>query len=334
MGPFLFERSTDRSRDRLFQTYDSGVTTVPAQSATLGGSLRLIAADIKLAHSVFALPFAVLAAFIAQVASRLSWQSFAGKMVLILVCMVTARTWAMLVNRLADRDIDAENARTKRRVFASGQLASGRGWGIAFACAAAFIAAASGFWFAYGNWWPVALGVPVLGWIALYSYTKRFTALCHVFLGTSLAIAPLAAALAVWPEAIQTVPTLWWIAGFVVAWVAGFDVVYALQDEGFDKGKGLRSVPAALGSAGARTVSMLLHAAAAAALVMVWRSYEAFGPIFVVGVAAVLGLLVTEHVIVYRGAQRGLAGLNMAFFTLNGVVSCVLGVLGVIDLFA
>jgi 4-hydroxybenzoate polyprenyltransferase len=292
-----------------------------------------MAADIKLAHSVFALPFAVLAAFIAQVASGLSWQSFAGKMALILICMVAARTWAMLVNRLADRDIDAANPRTQRRAFAAGRLEAGQGWGVALACAGVFIAACAGFKLLYDNWWPLALSVPVLAWIALYSYTKRFTALCHVFLGTSLAIAPLAAALAVWPEALRTVPTLWWIAGFVVAWVAGFDVIYALQDEGFDQSKGLRSIPAALGSAGARAVSMVLHAGAAAALVLAWKSHAGFGLIMLAGVVAVLALLVTEHVIVYRGAQRGLAGLNMAFFTLNGVVSCVLGVLGVVDLF-
>jgi 4-hydroxybenzoate polyprenyltransferase len=310
------------------------VTIAPAQPATLGGSLKLIAADIKLAHSVFALPFAVLAAFIAQAASGLSWQTFAGKFALVLLCMVTARTWAMLVNRLADRGIDFENPRTRRRVFASGQLESGRGWTVAFACAAVFVVATGGFWLFFGNRWPIVLSVPVLGWIALYSYTKRFTALCHLFLGTSLAIAPLAAALAVWPEAVRSVHTLWWIAGFVVAWVAGFDVIYALQDEGFDQHKGLRSIPAALGSAGARLVSILLHTAAAAALIVAWRSLEAFGPIMGVGVAAVLTLLIAEHIIVYRGAKRGLVGLNMAFFTLNGVASCVLGVLGVVDLFA
>jgi len=282
---------------------------------------------------VFALPFAVLAAFIAQVASGLSWVSFGGKFALILVCMVTARTWAMLVNRLADRGFDAQNPRTQRRVFAAGRLSAAQGWGVALACAAVFIAACGGFRLLYDNWWPIALSVPVLGWIALYSYTKRFTALCHVFLGTSLAIAPLAAALAVWPEALRTTPSLWWIAGFVVAWVAGFDVIYALQDEGFDKGRGLRSIPAALGSAGARAVSIFLHLGAGAALIMAWRSHASFGPLLGAGVVAVLALLVTEHVIVYRGARRGLAGLNMAFFTLNGVVSCVLGALGVADLF-
>lgn len=308
------------------------VTTAPAQPTALGASLRLIAADIKLAHTVFAMPFAVLAAFMARPGT--AWGAFAVKLLLIVVCMVLARTWAMLVNRLADRHIDAANPRTQRRVFASGQLHAFRGWSVALACAGLFVLATGLFWWFFDNPWPCWLSVPVLGWVALYSYTKRFTALCHLFLGASLAIAPLAAAVAVKPLALAGTPSIFWLAAFVLLWVAGFDVIYALQDERFDKEHRLSSIPAALGSAGARTVSMLLHAGAALALVAAWTSHPALGRLFGVGVAAVIALLVSEHIIVARGARRGLAGLNMAFFTLNGVVSCVLGAGGVADLLA
>jgi 4-hydroxybenzoate polyprenyltransferase len=310
--------------------YAGRVTTAPAQPVALGKSLRLIAADIKLSHSVFAMPFAVLAAFMARAGT--AWGGFAVKLLLIVACMVLARTWAMLVNRLADRDIDAANPRTRRRVFASGELGAFRGWSVAFACAVLFVLATALFWWLFQNPWPCWLSVPVLAWVALYSFTKRFTALCHIFLGTSLAVAPLAAAVAIRPEALATTPSIWWLAAFVVMWVAGFDVIYALQDEGFDRDKKLNSIPAALGSKAARTVSMLLHAGAALALIAAWTSHPELGRLFGVGVAIVLALLVSEHIIVARGARRGLAGLNMAFFTLNGVVSCVLGALGVIDL--
>ncbi len=291
-----------------------------------------MAADIKLSHSIFAMPFAVLAAFLSHAASAEAWSVFAGKLGLIVVCMVLARTWAMLVNRLVDRGFDAANPRTARRAFAAGTLAARRGWAVAAGCALLFVAASSGFWWFYANPWPVALSLPVLGWVALYSWTKRWTALCHGVLGVSLAMAPLAAGLAVSPEALVTTPAIWWLAGFVVMWVAGFDVIYALQDEGFDIGRGLKSIPAALGSRGARAVSALLHAGAAGALRMAWWSHPAFGWLFAAGAVLVAGLLVMEHLIVARSARRGLAGLNMAFFTVNGVVSCVLGALGVVDL--
>jgi 4-hydroxybenzoate polyprenyltransferase len=307
-----------------------GVTTAPAQPVAIGASLRLIAADIKLAHTVFAMPFALLAAFMARPGT--TWGDFGIKLVLIVACMVLARTWAMLVNRLADRRFDAANPRTSRRVFASGQLDAVRGWSVAMACAALFVGVTALFWWFFDNPWPIGLAAPVLGWVAMYSYTKRFTALCHLFLGASLAIAPLAATLAVRPGALGETPAIFWLAGFVLLWVAGFDVIYALQDERFDREHKLNSIPAALGSAGARVASMVLHAGAALALLAAWTSHPELGRVFGVGVAAVIALLVSEHIIVARGARRGLAGLNMAFFTLNGVVSCLLGAVGIVDL--
>lgn len=295
--------------------------------------LVLAAADIKLAHSVFAMPFAVLGAFLARDGSA-GWGRFAGQLALVVVCMVLARTWAMLFNRLVDRRFDAANPRTARRAVASGALPLARAWGLAAGSAGLFLGMAALFGVFYGNWWPGVLGVPVLGWIAFYSLTKRFTALCHVFLGGALAASPLAAALAIDPGVFAgggTAAALWWVAGMVLLWVAGFDVIYALQDIEFDRSARLRSIPAWLGWRGACWAARGLHAGAAAALLLAWWAEPRLGGVFGVGVVVVLGTLVVEHAVL---ARRGKEGLDMAFFTLNGVVSCVLGVAGVVDLLA
>jgi 4-hydroxybenzoate polyprenyltransferase len=328
--------------------YPSTVTTAASQPTDVlpkgvSRSLRLMAGDIKLAHSVFALPFALFAAFIAGPnpaanpgPTASDWLGFLAKLGLIVVCMVLARTWAMLVNRLVDRRLDAANARTSKRVFASGALSPVQGWIVALSCAALLVLVAGVFAWQFKNPWPVRLSVPVLAWLAFYSLTKRFTALCHLVLGASLAASPLAAALAVRSQSVlgpNPNAVIWWLAVFVLLWVAGFDVIYALQDESFDKGKGLKSIPAALGSKAARVASMALHTGAALSLVAAWTSTHRLGPIFGAGIGAVLVLLVTEHIVVTISARRGLAGLNVAFFTLNGVVSCVLGALGIADLF-
>jgi 4-hydroxybenzoate polyprenyltransferase len=238
----------------------------------------------------------------------------------------------MLFNRLADRRFDAENPRTQRRVLASGRLSVRQGWTAAVVAAGVFVLGCAGFWVFFGNPWPVYLAGPVLAWIAFYSLTKRFSVLCHVFLGGALAAAPLAAAIAIDPAALREVPALWAIAGMVLVWVAGFDVIYALQDVEFDRRRGLSSIPARLGASRALWVSRGLHVAAVALLVVAWRLEGRFGVLFLVGILAVAGLLVLEHGILVRNdtARTG-RGLDVAFFTLNGVVSCVLGVLGVVD---
>ncbi|MFZ4575471.1 MAG: 4-hydroxybenzoate octaprenyltransferase [Phycisphaerales bacterium] len=318
------------------------MTTAAASSPSVGGALRLIASDIKLAHSIFALPFAVLGAFMAgpvpgerlfDSARAGEWRAFAGKLALVVVCMVLARTWAMLFNRLVDVRFDAENARTARRVFASGRLSTNTGWAVACGCTALFCGVTALYWLFYDNPWPLALSIPVLAWIAFYSLTKRFTMLCHVFLGGALAASPLAAAIAVEPSRVLTTPALWCIAGFVLAWVAGFDILYALQDEEFDRGRGLHSVPAKLGTSRALLASRVLHGTGLALLVLAQQSGTVLGALFAGGILLVGALLVLEHTIVavrWRGG-KGEASLNMAFFTVNGVVSCVLGVLGVVD---
>lgn len=309
-------------------TVSRDVRIPPPSSAR--ARLSLAASDIKLAHSVFALPFAILGAFLAR-DPALGWPRFGGQLLLIVVCMFFARTWAMLVNRLADRRYDAANPRTQRRAVAAHPTLATDFFVLAGLCAAAFIAAAGAFWVFFDNPWPLLLSAPVLAWIALYSFTKRFTSLCHVFLGGALAVSPLAAAIAVRPEALAETPALFWIAGMVLAWVAGFDVIYALQDIDFDRRTGLCSIPARLGWRRAAWVSRALHAAAAACLALAWRADPRLGWIFGAGVALVGVLLVLEHAVL---ARRGKAGLDMAFFTVNGIVSCVLGAVGVIDLLA
>ncbi len=297
--------------------------------------------DIKIAHSVFALPFAVLGAFL--VAPRtpagdgILWPRFLGQLALVVLCMVFARTWAMLVNRLADRRFDADNPRTARRTFASGRLDARSGWVIALGCAALFQLGAAGFWVFFGNPWPTWLAIPVLAWIALYSFTKRFTWLCHIFLGGALAASPIAAAIAVRGmsafvvEGVGLPPegrAILLLAGFVLCWVAGFDVAYALQDLDFDRRTGLHSIPARLGVRGSLWVSRGLHAVAYTCLIAAWLATPQLGRVFAPAVVLVGGLLIYEHLVL---ARRGVAGLPLAFFTINGVVSVVLGVAGSID---
>jgi 4-hydroxybenzoate polyprenyltransferase len=302
-----------------------------------GGFLRsfsLALRDIKLAHSVFALPFAVLAAFLATPATTSAsqsglWGTFAWQLGLIAACMVCARTWAMLVNRLVDARIDASNPRTSGRVFASGQLSLITGWRMASLSAILFVAACGGFWFVDGNLWPLMLSLPTLGWIALYSLTKRFTALSHIFLGGALGFSPIAAAIAIDPRFLGHSTVIWWLAAMVVLWVAGFDVLYALQDESFDRDTGLHSFPSRLGAARAVQLSRLMHVLSVVALVMASREDPRLGMLFGITVVLVGFLLATEHVVLQR---RGLAGLPVAFFLVNGIVSVLLGTTGIVDI--
>ncbi len=305
------------------------------------GDLKLAARDIKLAHSIFALPFAILASFLAR--SPLdTWTQFGLQLGLVVLCMVAARTWAMMINRIADRQIDAQNPRTARRAVASGALNLARGRAIAGLAAIFFIAACSLFWVFFNNAWPTLLSVPVLAFIASYSYTKRFTALCHIWLGASLAASPLAAAIAIDPGALglpvvpfqdftfgpPTSPAIFFLAGMVLPWVAGFDIIYALQDIDFDRSNKLHSIPAALGQRGALWVSRALHVLAFTMLLLARSKDPRFGLLFTVALVPVGALLVLEHVIL---ARKGPAGLNMAFFTINGIVSCLLGAAGCLD---
>ena len=171
-------------------------------------------------------------------AGTIDWSRFGGQLVLVVLAMVAARTFAMLANRLLDREIDGRNPRTAGRAIPSGRLTIRATAGALATCLVVFVGVCVGFGVLYGNWWPAALALPVLAWIGVYPLFKRFTALCHVYLGSSLALSPLAAALAVEPSALATQPALWLLSVMVLGWVAGFDIIYALQDVEVDRGGG------------------------------------------------------------------------------------------------
>ncbi|MBI1336601.1 MAG: 4-hydroxybenzoate octaprenyltransferase [Phycisphaera sp.] len=304
----------------------TAVIICPVQTLS---KLTLLAGDIKLSHSVFALPFALLAAFIAAAGDG----SPAGKPpgilpgVLIVVCMVLARTVAMSVNRWADARLDADNPRTRGRAIPSGRLSRSYVLTVALVCAGLFIVAASGFWILDDNPWPVLLSPLVLVWLCLYSFTKRFTWLCHLFLGTALAISPLAAGLAIRPESLAR-PDLYLLFVMVASWVAGFDIIYALQDVEIDRASGLWSMPSRLGVEPALWVGRLLHLISLAALVTLVQVSPTLGYLFAVGVGLVACLLVLEHALVWGSRTYH---IPMAFFTVNGLISLLLGGLGIAD---
>ncbi|MEX1016614.1 MAG: UbiA-like polyprenyltransferase [Phycisphaeraceae bacterium] len=287
--------------------------------------VAILARDIKLSHSVFALPFALLATFLAAgTAGRLP---YVGEFVLIVVCMVLARTLAMAVNRWADAGFDADNPRTAGRAIPSGAIGRPFVLGAALACAAGFVAAAGGFWLFYGNPWPVVLSPAVAAYLAGYSFTKRFTWLCHIVLGVALALSPLAAAIAIEPGYLASAGP-WLLALLVTCWVAGFDVIYALQDVGVDREQGLFSMPSRLGVRPALWVSRGLHGVTAAALVAMAMVSPQLGVVFAVAAALTLGLLVLEHVLVAGSKTHR---IPLVFLTVNGVISVALGAAGVVD---
>lgn len=279
----------------------------------------VLATDIKLSHSIFALPFALLAMVLAAGALP-TWPQIA----LIVVCMFFARTYAMLMNRYLDRNIDGHNPRTASRALPSGQLKP-RDVLIAIALTAlGLIAGAIGFGLIDQNWWPAIFSVPVLAWLGAYGLIKRFSLLCHFFLGAALAISPLAAVLAIRPDYLAE-PAIWWLSGFVLFWVGGFDVIYAMADIEHDQQDGLHSIPAKLGPGGALIVAKLTHLVAFGMLMMALRSEPALGQLFYIGVTLVGVLLIVEHAAATRGK------FSMAFFTVNGVISLILGALGIAD---
>jgi 4-hydroxybenzoate polyprenyltransferase len=303
----------------------------PPTAASPIQSIRHIAGDIKIAHSVFALPFALLAAFMAATGpTGLHTSGQFGFSLLLVVCaMVSARSAAMIANRLLDRKIDGANPRTAGRALPSGRLSLGHATVAFLICCALFLLVCLGFLWLQDNAWPIMLGIPVLLWICLYPLAKRFTFLCHAWLGISLAMSPLAAALAIAPDALLQQPAIWLLAGMVLAWVTGFDVLYALQDVQVDRSQGLHSMPSTLGPTTAIWISRLLHATAIVLLALVYVMDTRLHMIFLLSIAAAAAMLLWEHVLIARfGTDR----ITLAFFTLNGVVSCIIGTMGIIDL--
>jgi 4-hydroxybenzoate polyprenyltransferase len=289
---------------------------------SFGSKLALFAADIKINHTIFALPFALLATFMAA-----NGMPAAGVLVLILICMITARTVAMSANRLLDAELDARNPRTAGRAIPSGRLSRLFMATMLLACCATFILATAFFWLLYRNPWPLALSIPVLIYLAAYPLMKRFTRLCHYYLGAALGLAPVCAWIAdsgtiAWPPLIM--------AGAVLCWTAGFDIIYACQDYQSDLETGVISVPARLGISKALWISRLTHAASAALLILLGVSSPLLGPIYFAGAALAVALLIIEHGMV---SATNLSKVGLAFFTMNGIISLLLGTLGIIDVF-
>ena len=288
--------------------------------------------DIKIAHSVFALPFALLGAVMAARGvpeHMVGGRDFAWAMVLVVIAMVAARTAAMLSNRILDRHIDARNQRTATRPLAAGDI-SLRAYLLGlYGSLAVFFGCCLVFVLLLDNPWPLLLSVPVIGWICAYALFKRFTYWCHLWLGASLALSVPAAAIAVNPEAVVQLPALWVLAAMVLCWVAGFDVIYALQDVDTDIAEGLHSMPSKLGVERALWCSRMLHMFAIGLLFQAWWLMPALGWLFFLAACVAGVLLLVEHRTV---RAWGTTKMALTFFTLNGIVSCVIGAAGIWDL--
>jgi len=284
------------------------------RTAAVAPPLRTTLEMIRVTHTIFALPFAILAAVIAAD----GWPDVAtlGK---IFLAMVSARSAAMAQNRLVDREIDAANPRTASRAIPAGALSVGYVRAFLAVSVAIFLVAAASL-----NRLTLLLAPVALAIFFLYSYTKRFTALCHLVLGLCLAMAPVGAWIAV-RGSLDWQPIVLGLA--VLFWTAGFDVIYALQDEEHDRLAGIHSIPARVGAGPALAISALFHGVMVALLVVFWRAIGG-GWLFAAGIAVTAAALVYQHAIVRPG---DLSRINAAFFTANGFVSVALAACGIAD---
>jgi 4-hydroxybenzoate polyprenyltransferase len=303
--------------------------TTAAPPVSKPSPLIAFAGDIKLSHSIFAMPFALLAMFLAANARGLATQSsrlpHIGEVALILVCMVIARSFAMGMNRLLDAHLDAANARTAGRAIPAGRLSIAAAKRILFVCVVAFELVTLGFYFFYDNIWPALLALPLLAILGAYPLFKRFTRWCHFYLGLCLALAPICA----W-VAVAATPDLtpWLLAAAVLCWTGGFDIIYATQDYESDRATGTFSLPAAIGIGRALWVARVAHVTAIALLVLLGLHSPALDLLWFIAVAIVACVFVVEHTIV---KPTDLSRVNLAFFTLNGIVALCLGTLGIAD---
>ena len=280
----------------------------PGKTSTIA-RIGAVMGDIKIAHTVFALPFALLAAHLAFI-SEGGYRT--GTLIAILICMFTARTAAMSFNRYLDRKLDSENPRTRNRSIPSGRARPFDALAVTIVCSLIFVGAC---W--YLGPLPLILSVPTIAFLLAYSASKRFTVLTHLWLGSALAISPTGAWIAVtghwsWLPVVLSVA--------VAFWVAGFDVIYALQDIDFDRENRIFSVPALVGEKGALWVARGMHFVSVIALVIFgwmagleWPYWTAIALVFI--------LLTIEHGIARPGDNYR---IGVAFFTMNGVISIVI----------
>jgi len=274
---------------------------------------------IKFSHTVFALPFAIIGFFLAIHSGRAVFS--AQKLIMVVLCMVFARSAAMGFNRYIDRKFDEKNPRTAIREIPAGVISSNAALKFVIACSAAFIVCTY-----FIN--PICLYLsPVALFVILgYSYTKRFTPLCHLVLGLGLSLAPIGAYLALTAH-FSLAPILFSVLVFL--WVGGFDIMFALQDEDFDKGHGLKSIPVLLGTKNALRLSEVLHGLAALVVIACFY-FGGFHWLFAIGAAIFIGLLVYQHSIV---KPDDLSRVNLAFGTVNGIASLAFCVFACADMY-
>jgi len=275
---------------------------------TVLGNIRVTLEMIKIEHTLFALPFALLGALLAArgvpTAREILW---------ITLAMIGARSTAMAFNRIADREYDARNPRTRMRAIPAGLLSVAFVWLFTAVAATLFLVAA-----AMLNRLTLLLAPVALGSVVLYSFTKRWTLLSHLVLGWCLSIAPTGAWIAVRGTIDSPVPLI--LSLVVLLWTAGFDILYACQDYEFDRRESLRSIPARFGIGRSLWIARALHAGAFAALVaLYWIAH--LGPLALIGVFVTAALLIYQHMLV---RADDLSRLNAAFFTTNAFVSVIL----------
>ncbi|HEY9014641.1 MAG TPA: UbiA-like polyprenyltransferase [Gemmatimonadales bacterium] len=299
---------------------DPRPSTLDREGQTFGGNSLLThyINFVKLPHTLFALPFALLGVLAASRMSPVSLRT----VLLIVLAFSSARWAAMGFNRIADRHIDARNPRTLNRELPQGRLSLAQAWRSVVIASALFLLSA-----ALLNPLCLLLSPLALGWILLYSLSKRFTWWPHLWLGVSLAIAPVGAYLAVTGRWSEPAWILLAIALGVATWVAGFDIFYALPDAGFDRAEGLRSAVVRLGERRAILLAKLLHGITIPALALF--GYGAgFGLWYYAGLIVATGILAYEHHLVRPG---DLSRLDAAFFTMNGVMSVVVFGFALVD---
>jgi 4-hydroxybenzoate polyprenyltransferase len=291
---------------------------------------------VKFSHSIFAMPFAVIGFFVGLKSfDPIHFKnnvSFFEKttayfktnyyiFILVILCMVFARNAAMAFNRWLDKNFDAKNPRTAVREIPTGIIPSKNALVFTIVNCLLFITCC---WLI--NTLCFYLSFVALFVILFYSYTKRFTALCHLVLGVGLSLAPIGAYLAVTSE-FNFLPILFSVA--VLCWVSGFDIIYALQDVEFDQSQQLHSIPAALGKKNALWLSKILHTLAAFCILYAGQ-YGNFGYWYWIAAAVFVALLIYQHTLV---KVNDLSKVNMAFFTTNGVASIIFCIFVLLDLF-
>lgn len=299
------------------------------------GTIKNYLSLIKFSHTIFAMPFALIGFFIAVIPSssiipgwhtmifppKSDGNTLGIKFGLVLLCMVTARSAAMAFNRYLDRHFDAQNPRTAIREIPAGIIGVGGALRFAIFNCILFVIAT---WFI--NPLCFALSPVALFVILFYSYTKRFTALCHLVLGLGLSLAPIGAYLAVTGQ-FAWLPILFSFT--VLFWVSGFDIIFALQDEAFDRSQKLYSIPVVLGVAKALMVSRILHLLSAVSVISAGMVGD-FGLMYWVGVGVFAAMLIYQHSIV---KPTDLSKVNIAFMTANGIASVVFSAFVLADLF-